>query len=89
MQLTGRARFGTGAISKSDAVPEIGAEREVLASHESVPVLRLKPDRQARLRQGELGNAKAESIGRFVTIAGLGLAIQRWLDQQPRSPEKE
>jgi hypothetical protein len=61
----------------------------VFASHESVPVLRLKLDRQARLRQGELVHAKAESIGRFVTIAGLGLAIQGWLDQQPRSPEKE
>jgi hypothetical protein len=54
-------------------------------SRDVVLILRLVLDGQTELRHGELLDANAVRQGRFVTMAGLLDAVQRWMDRQARS----
>jgi hypothetical protein len=62
-------------------------EDELAASLPVVLILRIVLDRRARLRYGELLDARANSQGRFVTVAELSKTVQRWLDRQREDAE--
>jgi hypothetical protein len=68
---------------KGRAVPALDQEDELSGSRQVVLILRLVLDRRLRLRHGELVDAEATVLGRFLTLEGLLSLVRKWLEQQP------
>ena len=65
-------------------VPGRNHDDKLSGSRDTVLILRLVLDGQARLLHGELLDADAVGQGRFMTLAGLVEAVKRWLERQQR-----
>ena len=70
-------------VVKGRAVPAFDQEDELSSSHQVVLILRLVLDRRLRLQHGELVDAEATVLGRFLTLEGLVEVIGQWLGRQP------
>jgi hypothetical protein len=64
-------------------VPALDQEDELSGSRHVVLILRLVLDRQLRLQHGELVDAEATVLGRFLTPEGLLEIVRQWLGRQP------
>ena len=63
-------------------MPAFDQEDELSGSSQVVLILRLVLDQRLRLHHGELVDAEARVLGRFLTLEGLLEAIRQWLGQQ-------
>jgi hypothetical protein len=70
-------------VVKGRAVPALDQEDELSGSRQVVLILRLVLDRQLRLQHGELVDAEATVLGRFLTPEGLLEIVRQWLGRQP------
>jgi hypothetical protein len=70
-------------VVKGRAVPASDREDELAGSRQVVLILRLVLDQQSQLRQGELVDAEATVLGRFLTLAGLMEVMRQWLGRLP------
>jgi hypothetical protein len=70
-------------VVKGRAVPALDQEDELSGSRQVVLILRLVLDQRLRLRHGELVDAEATVLGRFLTLEGLLEVVQQWLARQP------
>ena len=70
-------------VVKGKAVPALDQEDELSGSRQVVLILRLVLDRRLRLHHGELVDAEATVLGRFLTLEGLLELVRHWLARQP------
>ncbi len=70
-------------VVKGRAVPALDQEDELSGSRQVVLILRLVLDQRSRLHHGELVDAEATVVGRFLTLEGLLEVVRQWLGGQP------
>ena len=63
-------------------MPSLDQEDELSGSRQVVLILRLVLDRRLRLQHGELVDAEATVLGRFLTLEGLPEVMRQWLGRQ-------
>lgn len=70
-------------VVKGRGVPALDQEDELSGSRQVVLILRFVLDRRLHLHHGELVDAEATVLGRFLTLEGLLEVVRQWLAGQP------